>query len=165
MFSAPLLLIAITCVYAYVYICVMCICKYECICSVLYFVATCKRPFGPSLLNKMNEISMSHSLSSGVCIRSNNSSLTLRQAAIGFHGYRTVTSRHHNLVISTVPPVTDCVISAQSRSRWHEWRIGHSLDAHESHFALLCTCAIITTHTWLVTTKLRRTSNSNKKLS
>jgi len=36
------------------YICVMCIRKYECMhCIILYFVATCKRPFGPLLLNKM----------------------------------------------------------------------------------------------------------------
>ena len=32
----------------------MCIRKYECMhCIILYFVATCKRPFGPLLLNKM----------------------------------------------------------------------------------------------------------------
>ena len=38
------------------YICVMCIRKYECMhCIILYFVATCKRPFGPLLLNKMNK--------------------------------------------------------------------------------------------------------------
>ena len=37
------------------YICVMCIRKYECMhCIILYFVATCKRPFGTLLLNKMN---------------------------------------------------------------------------------------------------------------
>jgi len=36
------------------YICVTCIRKYECMhCIILYFVATCKRPFGPLLLNKM----------------------------------------------------------------------------------------------------------------
>jgi len=47
--------VAITCVYANMYIiCVMCIRKYECMhCIILYFVATCKRPFGPLLLNKM----------------------------------------------------------------------------------------------------------------
>jgi len=28
--------------------------KYECMhCIILYFVATCKRPFGPLLMNKM----------------------------------------------------------------------------------------------------------------
>ena len=43
--------------------CVMCICKYECIHCIhidiarapFYFVATCKRPCGSLLLNKMNE--------------------------------------------------------------------------------------------------------------
>ena len=47
--------VAITCVYAYMYIiCVMCICKYECMyCIILYFVVTCKRPFGLLLLNKV----------------------------------------------------------------------------------------------------------------
>ena len=34
------------------YICVMCIRKYM-HCIILYFAATCKRPFGPLLLNKM----------------------------------------------------------------------------------------------------------------
>ena len=46
--------VAITCVYAYMYISVMCIRKYECMhCIILYFVATCDRHFGPLLLNKM----------------------------------------------------------------------------------------------------------------
>jgi len=43
--------------YRDVYMSVMCICKYECMhCIIIfYFVATCKGPFGPLLLNKMNE--------------------------------------------------------------------------------------------------------------
>ena len=50
--------VAITCVYANMYsICVMCTRKYECMhCIILYFVATCKRPFGPLLLNKMKDL-------------------------------------------------------------------------------------------------------------
>ena len=52
MFSAP---VAITCVYAYyVYVCDVYMQVCGCVhCIILYFVATCKRPFGPLLLNKM----------------------------------------------------------------------------------------------------------------
>jgi len=41
------------------YICVMCMCTYECSHCIhldMYFVAICKGPFDPLLLNKMHEV-------------------------------------------------------------------------------------------------------------